>query len=58
MAITIKKQNGTKIVVPKGMMAQGDFFKCLKCDRVVRILVRGDRCKCSECGGTMVRIKE
>lgn len=33
-----------------------DFFKCKSCGRVVRILVRGDRCTCNVCGGTMIRI--
>lgn len=32
MTITIKERQGTKIVATKGMMAQGDFFKCLKCN--------------------------
>lgn len=32
-----------------------DFFKCSRCGYTVRMLVRGDRATCSQCGGTMYR---
>lgn len=32
-----------------------DWFKCEDCGYTVRMLVRGDRVTCSQCGGTMER---
>ena len=56
MKITIKNIAGKKIIIPKGKMAGGDFFKCEKCGYTVRMLVPGNTATCSQCGGRMVRI--
>ena len=50
----VKKEIERKIMVPKGHF-NSDWFECLKCGYEVRMLVRGDRATCSECGGTMIR---
>lgn len=31
------------------------YFKCSSCGYTVRMLVRGDTARCSQCGGTMHR---
>lgn len=56
MKITVQNVNGKKILVPTGKMASGDFFKCEKCGRTIRMLVLGNTATCSECGGKMVRL--
>lgn len=44
-----------KIIIPEVKLAS-DMFKCQSCGYAVRIRVLGDTCKCSKCGGTMVRL--
>lgn len=56
MKITIKNRNGRKLLIPRGKLADGDFFKCEKCGYTVRMKVLGNTATCSQCGGRMVRI--
>lgn len=55
MKTMVKAVNGKKVIIPSGKLAGGDWFKCEKCGREVRMLVLGNTATCSECGGRMVR---
>ena len=37
------------------MNLASDYFKCRNCGYTVRMLVRGNTARCSQCGGTMDR---
>lgn len=56
MKITVRETNGKKLLIPRGKMASGDYFKCEKCGYTIRMLVRGDTAICSQCGGRMNRV--
>lgn len=56
MKIRVKDIEVKGVKLPVGQFRSGDWFKCDKCGRTIRMLVRGNIATCSECGGTMRRI--
>lgn len=56
MEMTIRNIDDRKLMIPKGKMASGDFFKCEKCGYTTRMLVLGNTATCPQCGGKMNRV--
>lgn len=56
MEMTIWNIDDRKLMIPKGKMASGDFFKCEKCGYTTRMLVLGNTATCPQCGGKMNRV--